>query len=224
MMTQEDRQLLEQSVLQFSQQRSPAGLATLKLIYGLLEHAGLTESEQSRLQRLKMLRSNDEQTQEDIAPEAVYLLHLAFQYTESSDTPIYYTTGQLAKIFGVSTTTINNWIRDKRIAYPDMENKQAFKQSRIPDNAVYTAPNGLESLVREAAQTYDAKQANRPPYDEIERMKELIRILLAFEAKYEGNYEAVVARLGDPAFAKDWRWRRDADEWLYVIGEIAGER
>ncbi len=47
-------------------------------------------------------------------------------------TDITYTTGQLSKIFGVSITTINNWIKEER--FINLEPKIKNKQSRISEN------------------------------------------------------------------------------------------
>jgi len=105
-----------------------------------------------------------------------------------------------------------------------MEDKQSFKQARIPDTAIYRAANGQETVIREIIQEYEHKKSLEPVYDEVERVKNLVQILLAFENKYGGKYEEAVARLGDPYSSDDWKWRRDADEWRYVMKEIARER
>ncbi|MFC5471565.1 hypothetical protein ACFPPD_23085 [Cohnella suwonensis] len=135
-----------------------------------------------------------------------------------------YTTGQIATYFGVSTTTINNWLRDKRIVYPGLDDKQSYKQARIPDTATYKSTNGKETVLREVIQEYEHQKALEPEYDEVDRMKSLVQALLTFEAKYGGKYEEVSARLGDPQSSADWKWARDADEWSYVIKEITRER
>jgi hypothetical protein len=108
--------------------------------------------------------------------------------------------------------------------YPGLDDKPSFKQARIPDTATYKSTNGQETFLREVIQEYEHKRALEPIYDEVERIKNLVQVLLTFEAKYGGKYEEVAARLGDPHSSEDWKWTRDADEWRYVMKEITRER
>ncbi|WP_113020915.1 hypothetical protein [Paenibacillus sp. YN15] len=89
---------------------------------------------------------------------------------------------------------------------------------------MYRTVNGKETILREIVQEYEVKKASEPAYDEVERMKELVKALFSFEEKYGGTYEEVISRLGDPQLTDDWTWSRDADEWRYIMKEIAGER
>lgn len=84
--------------------------------------------------------------------------------------------------------------------------------------------SGQVTVIREVAQTYAAQKSAEPLYDEVERMKQLVQTLTAFETRYGGNYKDIVSRLGDPESSDDWRWKRDADEWRYVMKEISRER
>ncbi|GFN32975.1 helix-turn-helix domain-containing protein [Paenibacillus xylaniclasticus] len=59
-------------------------------------------------------------------------------------------TGEVARFFGVSVATINNWINQGR--FIGVEKGERFKQARIPENAIYVAPTGVKSTVAEAAE------------------------------------------------------------------------
>ncbi len=223
--TYEDRKLVEEELFRDMQVNPKYGLAAFKLFYNLLNRISRSELLENRFsQYISQNKVVDNHTQEELSDAFNQLLNLAFEYATEADKPFLYTTGQIATYFGVSTTTINNWLRDKRISYPAMEEKPSFKQARIPDTAIYRTTNGKETLLREVIQEYENQKALEPVYDEVERMKSLVQIVLTFESKYGGKYEEVVMRLGDPSSSADWKWNRDADEWRYVIKEITGER
>ncbi|WP_314588296.1 hypothetical protein [Paenibacillus terrigena] len=224
MITYEDRRLVEEEIFRDLRNNPQYGLATFKLIYNLLSRIGPTEFLEHRFAHFTTRDINNHIDQNNLSIEMLQLLDLAFQYASELDKPTYYTTGQMSTYFGVSITTINNWLREKRISYQGMDDKPSYKQARIPDTAIYKAPNGKETLLREIIQEYERQKSLAPVYDEVERMKALVKVILAFEEKYGGKYDEVVARLGDPESSQDWKWTRDADEWCYVMKELAGER
>ncbi|MFC5401425.1 hypothetical protein [Cohnella soli] len=222
--TYEERKLVEDELHRNIQQNPLYGIATYKLIYNLLNRIRHTDLLDGYINELTHRSSLQNLSQEELNHSLSQLLQVAFEYATEADKPLVYTTGQLANYFGVSTTTINNWLREKRLAYPGMDNKQSFKQARIPDSAIYTSTNGKETILREVIQEYEYQKAQEPVYTEVDRMKNLVQTVLSFEALYGGKYEEVLARLGDPQSSNDWKWARDADEWRYVIREITRER
>ncbi len=224
LITFEDRKLVEEELARDIQENQRYGLAAFKFIYRLLYRIDSSEELKRVYDTFMNQTHSGDSSREEFASAFNQLLQMAFEYAAASDKPLLYTTGQLAAYFGVSTTTINNWLRDKRISYPGMEDKPSFKQARIPDTAIYKSTNGRETVIREVIQEYEVRKSLEPVYDEVERMKELVKIVLAFETQYGGRYEEVEARLGDPSSSDDWKWARDADEWRYAMKEIARER
>ncbi|WP_152396604.1 hypothetical protein [Paenibacillus guangzhouensis] len=224
MITYEDRRLVEEEFIRDIRSNPQYGLATFKLLYNLLSRISPAELIEHRFAHSTTSDVNNHIDQSNLSIEMIQLLDLAFQYASELDKPTYYTTGQMSTYFGVSITTINNWLREKRLSYQGMNDKPSYKQARIPDTAIYKAPNGKETILREIVQEYESQKSLAPDYDEVERMKALVKVILAFEEKYGGKYEDVVARLGDPESSHDWKWMRDADEWRYVMKEIAGDR
>lgn len=224
MITYEDRKMVEDAFSRDIRLNPQYGLAAFKLIFNLINR--INRSERLEQHVGSYLHSNhlDNLTQEELSDVFRELLRVAFEYATEADKPLLYTTGQIAAYFGVSTTTVNNWLRDKRILYPGMDDKPTFKQARIPDNAIYRSANGKEAVLREVIQEYELQKRQEPAYEEVERIKNLVQLLLAFESKYGGKYEEVAARLGDPQSSIDWKWTRDADEWRYVMKEITRER
>ncbi|WP_164821247.1 hypothetical protein [Paenibacillus koleovorans] len=200
------------------------GIAAFKLLYNLLSRISPAQLHESPFAQSIPFHDKDTILQEDLSKEIVKLLDLAFQFASEQDKPLYYSTGQISTYFGVSITTINNWLREKRLSYPSMDNKPSFKQARIPDTAIYKAPNGNETILREIIAEYNCRKASEPVYQDVERVKELVKTMMVFEGNYGGTYEEVVVRLGDPALSTDWKWSRDAEEWRYLMREISGER
>jgi len=95
-----------------------------------------------------------------------------------------YTTGDMARFFGVSVATINNWINQGR--FQGVEKGERFKQARIPENAVYTAPTGVTSTVAEVAQRYEQEQVRlgrNKPMTALEELADLVNAVVHFEKK-----------------------------------------
>lgn len=215
MFSNEERKLVEEEIMRDLLDNPQYGLAAYKLIYSLLHKINPADFPELR---------DDRSLASGIKNEMVELLDSAFQYATNADKPSFYTTGQVSTYFGVSVTTVNNWLREKRISYQGMEQKPSFKQARIPDTAVYRTLNGKQTILREIVQEYETKKASEPVYDEIERIKELVKVIFSFEEKYGGTYQETLMRLGDPESTHDWTWSRDAKEWRFILKELTGER
>jgi hypothetical protein len=101
-----------------------------------------------------------------------------------------YSTGEVARFFGVSVATINNWVNQGR--FLGVEKGDRFKQVRIPENAVYQASTGVQTTVAEAVEAYECEQVrlNRTrPMTDAEELAELVNAVVHFEKKYDGTYE-----------------------------------
>ncbi|BBI31313.1 hypothetical protein [Cohnella abietis] len=222
--TYEDRKIVENEISRDIELNPQYGIAAFKFIYNLLNQIHHSDLLAQHFNPYINLNTLDSLTPKQLSDAFNQLLQLAFESSTEIEKPLLYTTGQIATYFGVSTTTINNWLRDKRILFPSMDDKQSFKQARIPITAIYRSTNGKETVIREVIQEYEYQKSQEPVYDEVERMKNLVQLLLTFESKYNGKYEEVVSRIGDPNSSDDWKWTRDADEWRYVMKEITGDR
>jgi hypothetical protein len=128
-----------------------------------------------------------------------------------------YTTGDVARFFGVTVATIHNWINQGR--FQGVEKGERFKQVRIPENAVYTAPTGVKTTVAEAAEIYEREQAcygRTQPMTEAEELAELVNTVVHFEKKYGGTYENTLGSREtlSPEEA------RDAEQWTDLLRAI----
>lgn len=125
---------------------------------------------------------------------------------------ITYTTGQLARIFGVSITTINNWIREGR--FVGVESKEKNKQSRISENTIWKSSNGEEILIREIAELY--KKHNIENVSKEEEQKILKDEIEFFENKYNGKYNETLLNKKD----KTEEELLDESEWKYLLKRV----
>jgi hypothetical protein len=143
------------------------------------------------------------------------LLHMVTVGVESD--PIatrIYTTGEVARIFGVSVATINNWINQGR--FQTVEKGERFKQVRIPENALFTASTGIKSTVAEVAQRYEQEQVRlgrNTPMTAAEELADLVNAVVHFEKKYQGTLENTLGKRKDltPIEA------RDVEQWAGLV-------
>jgi len=128
-----------------------------------------------------------------------------------------YSTGEVARFFGVSVATINNWINQGR--FIGVEKGERFKQVRIPENAIYYAPTGVTTTVAEAAESYELEQTrlNRTgPMTAAEELAELVNAVVHFEKKYGGAYEETLG-LKEKLTTDE---ARDAQKWRGLLRSI----
>lgn len=128
-----------------------------------------------------------------------------------------YTTGEVARFFGVSIQTIHNWIDQGR--FKGLPQRSRRKQYRIPETSVYASPFGETILVAEAAEMYAQQQKrlrlDKPMTDE-EELAILRKEAAYFEQKYGGSYEETLGRRANLTPEEE----RDVEEWLSLIRSI----
>lgn len=134
-----------------------------------------------------------------------------------------YSTGQLAKYFGVSITTINNWIAAGR--FIGVERSERNKQARISENNYWISPTEERFLVREIVETYKQKEkrgiSTSPNHEEkLNRIRYIIESINFFEKRYGKSYAEVISEKGNPDDSVDWVWAREGKEWRSLLNEI----
>lgn len=124
-----------------------------------------------------------------------------------------YTTGDIARFFGVSVATVNNWIHNGRII--GVQKGERFKQARIPEDAIYLSATGENMTIKEASELYDTelKQTSLRSITAIEEMKELVDAVYHYEQKYNGAYEDVIATFNIVTAQQ----QRDFTEWQQLL-------
>lgn len=153
------------------------------------------------------------------------LWHILLEVAQEEEVGRIYTTGQLAKFFGVSITTINNWISAGR--FIGVERPERNKQVRIWENTLWISPTNEAIPIREIIENYEQNQRKLEPKEEYEenldRIRYIVNTIDFFEKRYDGNYQQVVAKMGDPEESEDWIWTREGKEWRFLLKEIGDQ-
>ncbi|MGM0714145.1 hypothetical protein ACWKW1_15495 [Brevibacillus parabrevis] len=197
--------------------------ATLKVLFNVIKKTTPISVElQSEVK--KILDQYPNQTihaeiQKDLQKLGAILMHVA-QEEEFGRT---YSTGQLAKIFGVSITTINNWIYAGR--FIGVERSQRNKQARISENTLWVSPLEERIPVREFAEIYEQKEQIEKTLTSIQdgnlhRIRLIVETIDFYEKRYGKPYHEVVVEKGNPDDSEDWIWAREGKEWKSLLKEI----
>jgi hypothetical protein len=126
-----------------------------------------------------------------------------------------YTTGQLSKFFGVSITSINNWINEDR--FIGIQRTLRNKQVRIPENATWRSPNGELISVKEIVEMWNKENSKQVGINRNEEMTALQNEINFFEKKYGGPYEKTL-KLKEQINESELQ---DKEEWEYLLKRIA---
>ena len=123
-----------------------------------------------------------------------------------------YTTGQLSKFFGVSVTSINNWIEQGRFIGVKRESKN--KQARISDITLWRSDTNGLIPVRAIVEIYETQQEERTAGLKVPKDKLIKEEIRFFEEKYGGEYEETLMKISN----KSPEQQRDEFEWKYWLG------
>jgi len=122
-----------------------------------------------------------------------------------------YTTGQLSKFFGVSITSINNWIKENR--FIGIQRTARNKQVRIPENAMWRSPNGELIPVKEIIDMWNKEHLKRTTMSKEEEKNAIQNEISFFEKKYGGSYEKTLMQK-EPLTESELQ---DKMEWEYLL-------
>lgn len=149
--------------------------------------------------------NNDEQFKEYSKIIISYMADIASKTYPSRN----YTTGQLSTLFGVSITTINNWIREGRfIGYTSKGKK---KQARINENVFWLSPIGELLSIKDIAEMYVIQNSGNITEEEEHTI--LLSEIKFFEDKYQGSYQETLEKIAHKSEVEE----RDASEWRYLL-------
>lgn len=126
-----------------------------------------------------------------------------------------YTSGQLSKFFGVSITSINNWIKEDR--FIGIQRPTRNKQVRIPENAMWRSNNGELIPVKEIVEMWDKEHSKRLSMTKDEERMAIQNEIEYFEEKYGGLYENTL-KFREQITESELR---DKKEWEYLLKRIA---
>ncbi|WP_431090256.1 hypothetical protein [Paenibacillus sp. 8b26] len=133
-----------------------------------------------------------------------------------------YSTGQLAKMFGVSISTINNWIAAKRFVGFVREEKN--KQARINARTLWISPTGEHISLKEVATLYKENQTKLnmdKTESQINHIRYSVDMINFYEERYGNSFEHVLKEKGEPSMSNDFKWSREGKEWRASLQEIS---
>lgn len=177
-------------------------LLLFKVIVNYLDKTNINNLQLSKLnesvledpEEMKKLLSQTFQLMADIAAE------------ENEFAPAY-TTGQIAKYFGVSITTINNWIKEGR--FEGVERTEKNAQARISANTLWKSRTGKLYLVADIVKEWEEEQEENL-YD-IDERSFLAEQTALYEVKYGGDFERTLGLKEDLTSEE----QTDAAAWSY---------
>jgi len=141
------------------------------------------------------------------------LKHMVMVASEGTSQKLY-TTGQLSKFFGVSITSINNWINEDR--FIGIQRSVRNKQIRIPENAMWHSLNGELISVKEIVEMWEKENSKRLNISKSEEKIALQNEIKFFEKKYGGTYEKTL-KLKEQVTESELQ---DKEEWEYLLKRI----
>lgn len=182
--------------------RTDDGLEALKII---TNYVAKTSSKQSELRKVdENIFANTQLAEVYLEKALNYMIEVAV-----SD-EVAYSTGELAKYFGVSITAINKWVNEGR--FIDIKREGRNKQLRISENTLWKAPNGETIPVKEVVDMYQ-KDNNLDPQEELRHIEEDIRL---FEEKYNGRFEDKLKFKENKSSEEE----ADSREWSYLLKRV----
>nr|WP_150959898.1 hypothetical protein [Aneurinibacillus sp. XH2] len=217
-----ERKTFERVIAEVGSDPEKAGV-TLKVLFNVIKKTtSITIDLQSEVKKLLEqypYQANHALVQEDLQKLGEILMCVA-QEEEVGRT---YSTGQLAKFFGVSITTINNWITGRR--FIGVERMERNKQARISENTIWISPTEERIPVRDIVEIYEQKQrrGNSSISDDggnLNRIRYIIETINYFEKRYGKPYSEVIVEKGNPDDSEDWIWAREGKEWKSLLKEI----
>jgi Helix-turn-helix domain len=128
-----------------------------------------------------------------------------------------YTTGQVSQMFGVSLTTINNWIQAGRIIGIHKLGKS--KQARIPEDATWISSSNERMFIKEIADRFPNKSMLQRKPTPVEKVKAIMDDILFFEKKYGGcaYKDSILEQKVENGESMTFEEERDAQEWQYLL-------
>lgn len=217
-----ERQMFERVIAEVGSDPAKAG-ATLKVLFNFIKKTTPMsielQSEVRRILEQYPYQGMHAALQEDLQKLGSILVRVA-QEEEVGKT---YSTGQLAKYFGVSITTINNWIAAGR--FIGVERSERNKQARISENTIWISPANEKVPVRDIVEAFERNQkilsqgsGNLP--GNLDRIRYIVDTINFFENRYGKPYKEVIKDKGSPDDSDDWIWAREGKEWRLLLEEI----
>lgn len=132
-----------------------------------------------------------------------------------------YTTGQLAKIFGVSVTSINKWIEEGR--FVGYQREERNRHAQVPETTLWQARDGRLYPVWQIVELKEAYEKKGMPFSvaQSERKLALQQSIKNLEAKYSGTFEETLGKINENE--RTIEQGRDAEIWQMLLAQRDAE-
>lgn len=127
-----------------------------------------------------------------------------------------YSTGELARIFGVSVQAINKWIDEGRFLGYKREGKN--RHNRIPETLSFALRTGEVLPLRDVVSMYERQlqEQQAGELSEDEHRDAVLDEISRLMKKYGGTYEMTIGAKADRTVQEE----RDASIWLALLDEL----
>lgn len=127
--------------------------------------------------------------------------------------PKEYSPSQLGKFFGVSVTTIHNWIKQGRFVGVAIAGDN--KHNRISGNTEFITTAGEHLFVRDVVAMWHKQEVETAALEHGEnKLEHYIRLIAEYEQKYGGEFERTLGAK-KPLTPEE---STDAEIWLHLLG------
>lgn len=177
-----------------------------ELVKVILQYVGITSPSHSDLKDIDEKSLKDSRVIKKYLSEALNSMIEVTKHDEK-----FYTTGDLAKYFGVSITSINKWIDSGR--FKGVERTEKNKQARISENTLWKSRKGDLVTIKSIVDKYEEEQ-----FTDEEELNSALNSIKFYEDKYGGSFDKVSKRLKNTEISnKDAAALR---EWEYLISIV----
>lgn len=127
--------------------------------------------------------------------------------------PIEYSPAQLGKYFGVSVTSIHNWIKLGRFVGVEIAGEN--KHNRISENTEFVTSAGERLLVSEVVEMWNKQEAEFAASERKEtELEHYTRLIADYEQKYGGEFERTLGAKENLTPEE----QTDAEIWSHLLG------
>lgn len=144
------------------------------------------------------------------------LLRLMVEVVDHAYPVKAYTTGELARVFGVSVQAINKWIDEGRFLGYKREGKN--RHNRIPETISFVMRTGEIIPIYEVVAMYDQQNQEHGAIElnADEHRDVILDEITKLMKKYGGTYEMTLGTKAERTIQED----RDASIWLALLDEL----
>lgn len=126
----------------------------------------------------------------------------------------YYSTGELAKYFGVSITAINKMVEARR--FINVKRNKPYSKLVVSEDTLWISSSGHKVSVKDVVDEWKKSNTAAESLTNQDRISLFKSEIAHFEGKYSGAYEATLKNKKD----KTNEEIQDESDWIYLIERL----